>query len=566
MEKKSFMFDLPKNKSAAIKVIGVGGGGGNAVNFMFASGIDGVDFVICNTDAQALNNSAVPNKIQLGISITEGLGAGANPEIGEQAALESIEEVKSLLENNTKMVFITAGMGGGTGTGAAPVIASIAKDLGILTVGIVTSPFYFEGKMRLEQAQSGIQKLRQNVDSLIVVNNDKLREQYGNLGYKAGFAKADEVLSTAAKGIAEVITKNYSVNIDLRDAKTVLSNSGTAIMGSSFSNGENRALEAISNALDSPLLNDNKITGSKNVLLLIVSGESEITVDEIGVINDYIQKEAGNRANIIMGIGEDIELGENINVIVIATGFPIEDQKYTGKEDEKIVHRLEEDQAITKTFSVSKENIPEDDTAPTFSDEKKVIYSLEDEDLEDDAKDSQASLFAQEEDIKLELREEISVSQSIFNEREPQREVEEVMSSSTLVEEAEESQPIFFQLEVPKDEMENVQTEEEEKINFTQKAEYLSEEKVEGEATELEGLRIINAKIEERRRHLKRFNFKFQSEKKLEEHERVPAYCRQGIDIEDKQWDETPSDLKVTEDSNGDVKIRPNNFLHDNVD
>lgn len=286
-------FDLPKNQSNVIKVIGVGGGGSNAINHMFRQGIKGVDFVICNTDAQALQNSPVPNKIQLGVSLTEGLGAGANPEVGEQSAIESLEEIKNMLDSNTKMVFITAGMGGGTGTGAAPIIAKMAKDMDVLTVGIVTMPFQFEGKMRNEQAQKGIENLRRHVDSLIVINNNKLREVYGNLGFKAGFSKADEVLSTASRGIAEVITHHYTQNIDLRDAKTVLSNSGTAIMGSASAHGENRAQVAIMNALDSPLLNDNKITGAKNVLLLIVSGTSEITLDEIGEINDHIQNEAG---------------------------------------------------------------------------------------------------------------------------------------------------------------------------------------------------------------------------------------------------------------------------------
>jgi cell division protein FtsZ len=249
----SFQFDMPKNQSNVIKVIGVGGGGSNAINHMFSQGINGVDFVICNTDSQALDSSPVPNKIQLGVTLTEGLGAGENPEIGEQSAVESMEDIKAMLTTNTKMLFITAGMGGGTGTGAAPIIAKMAKDLNILTVGIVTIPFEFEGKMRNQQAKSGVERLRDNVDSLIVINNNKLRDVYGNLGFKAGFSKADEVLATAARGIAEVITHHYTQNIDLRDAKTVLSNSGTAIMGSASASGTNRASEAISKALDSLL-------------------------------------------------------------------------------------------------------------------------------------------------------------------------------------------------------------------------------------------------------------------------------------------------------------------------
>ncbi len=346
-EFESIAFDLPKNQSNVIKVIGVGGGGSNAINHMFQQGIKGVDFYICNTDAQALQNSGVPNKIQLGLNLTEGLGAGANPDIGEQSAVESFDDISQMLDSNTKMIFITAGMGGGTGTGAAPIIAKMARELDILTVGIVTMPFQFEGRMRIEQSQKGIEKLRDVVDSLIVINNNKLREVYGNLGFKAGFSKADEVLSTAARGIAEVITHHYTQNIDLRDAKTVLSNSGTAIMGSALASGQNRAQDAIRKALDSPLLNDNKITGAKNVLLLIVSGAQEITIDEIGEINDHIQTEAGHGANIIMGVGEDEALEESIAVTIIATGFNLEQQdEISNTETKKVVHSLSEDQDL----------------------------------------------------------------------------------------------------------------------------------------------------------------------------------------------------------------------------
>ena len=357
-------FDLPKNQSNVIKVIGVGGGGSNAINHMFNQGIKGVDFVICNTDSQALNSSGVPNKIQLGVNLTEGLGAGANPEIGEKAAIESLDEIKAMLNSNTKMVFITAGMGGGTGTGAAPIIAKMAMELDILTVGIVTTPFQFEGKIRNSQAHSGIEKFRNVVDSLVVINNNKLREVYGNLGFKAGFSKADEVLSTAARGIAEVITHHYTQNIDLRDAKTVLSNSGTAIMGASTAVGENRAKKAITNALDSPLLNDNKISGAKNVLLLIVSGSQEITIDEIGEINDHIQAEAGHVANIIMGVGEDEALGESISVTIIATGFDVNQQNNINNiEPIKVVHALDDEKLITQDLSDNdiKSNEPIDD-------------------------------------------------------------------------------------------------------------------------------------------------------------------------------------------------------------
>ena len=393
-------FDLPKNQSNVIKVIGVGGGGSNAINHMFKQGIKGVDFIVCNTDSQALQNSSVPNKIKLGVNLTEGLGAGANPEVGQQSAIESIAEIEKMLDSNTKMVFITAGMGGGTGTGAAPVIAQLAKDRDILTVGIVTIPFQFEGKVRSEQALAGVERLRKQVDSLVVINNNKLREVYGNLGFKAGFSKADEVLATASRGIAEVITHHYTQNIDLKDAKTVLSNSGTAIMGSASASGVDRAKQAISSALDSPLLNDNKITGAKNVLLLIVSGTdeaNEITIDEIGEINDFIQSEAGYNANIIMGVGEEEALGDAISVTVIATGFNIEQQaEIVNTEPKKIIHSLEDEQKIVhellnKTIAALPVNEPIFE-APEVNEviattvfesveekKKKIVFTLEEE-------------------------------------------------------------------------------------------------------------------------------------------------------------------------------------------
>lgn len=392
-EFENISFDLPKNQSNVIKVIGVGGGGSNAINHMFNQGIKGVDFVICNTDAQALENSAVPNKIQLGIDLTEGLGAGANPKIGEQSAVESMADIKSMLTTNTKMVFITAGMGGGTGTGAAPIIARMAKDLDILTVGIVTIPFLFEGAMRNDQAQIGVENLRQNVDSLVVINNNKLRDVYGNLGFKAGFSKADEVLATAARGIAEVITHHYTQNIDLRDAKTVLSNSGTAIMGSATASGANRAQIAITKALDSPLLNDNKITGAKNVLLLIVSGTEEITIDEIGEISDHIQTQAGHGANIIMGVGDDETLDGSVSITVIATGFDAEQQnEITNTETKKIIHTLGEDAKaqldLTPNVTAKKVVLPQQtksEQKPSDVQEPVIVHTLFEEQQEPEA-------------------------------------------------------------------------------------------------------------------------------------------------------------------------------------
>ncbi|OYU80453.1 MAG: cell division protein FtsZ [Flavobacterium sp. BFFFF1] len=380
----SISFDLPKNQSNVIKVIGVGGGGSNAINHMFKQGIKGVDFIVCNTDSQALQNSPVPNKIQLGVNLTEGLGAGANPEVGQQSAIESISDIEKMLDSNTKMVFITAGMGGGTGTGAAPVIAQLAKERDILTVGIVTIPFQFEGKVRQDQALNGVERLRKQVDSLIVINNNKLREVYGNLGFKAGFSKADEVLATASRGIAEVITHHYTQNIDLKDAKTVLSNSGTAIMGSALANGENRAKDAIVSALDSPLLNDNKITGAKNVLLLIVSGTNEITIDEIGEINDHIQLEAGYNANIIMGVGEDESLGDAIAVTIIATGFNVEQQnEIVNTEPKKIIHALEEEQKIVHNLTPKVVSSFEFTEVAAPQNEERIVHDLMEEIVEE---------------------------------------------------------------------------------------------------------------------------------------------------------------------------------------
>lgn len=413
-ETKGINFDLPKNRSNVIKVIGVGGGGSNAINYMFKQGIKGVDFVITNTDSQALSESGVTTKIQLGASLTEGLGAGANPEVGARAAKESQKEIEGILSSQTKMIFITAGMGGGTGTGAAPVIAEMAKSMDILTVGIVTMPFQFEGRLRLEQAQKGLERIKESVDALIVINNNKLREVYGNLGFKAGFAKADEVLATAARGIAEVITHHYTQNIDLKDAKTVLTNSGTAIMGSASSSGSNRAQEAIVKALDSPLLNDNKITGCKNVLLLIVSGSDEITIDEIGEINDYIQTEAGNHTNIIMGVGEDENLGNEISVTVIATGFGQEQQnEISNTETKKIIHSLEDEQKIVHNLNEDQEvNLDFNQSDPIFSQnyEEKSEREIIDEDPLIPMNDILSEI-----EVEAEVVDEINIKNSVYN-------------------------------------------------------------------------------------------------------------------------------------------------------
>ncbi|XCI75797.1 MAG: cell division protein FtsZ [Flavobacteriales bacterium] len=563
---ENIKFELPKNRSAAIKVIGIGGGGSNAVNYMFEQGITGVDFIICNTDAQALNNSSVPVKIQLGASITEGLGAGADPEVGEKAALESLEEIKSILDTNTKMTFITAGMGGGTGTGAAPVVAGISKEMGILTVGIVTIPFYFEGRMRLEQAQKGIEVLRKNVDSLIVINNDKLRELYGNLGFKAGFAKADEVLTTAAKGIAEVITHHYKQNIDLRDARTVLKGSGTAIMGSSTAGGENRAKEAAVRALDSPLLNDNKITGAQNVLLLIVSGKIEITIDEIGIISDYIQAEAGNNANIIMGIGEDETIEESISVTIVATGFPTDVQRSISHEEKKVFHSLDEtaeQKPLTSNDFFSSVSYPKSNQH--ISKASRVFFCTQYHD-----KKNAPIQAPMTQPLGQTLK---TTSNEVLVESQQRYLLEEVLDKypSASFEEGKEGQKIVFELENNTTTNEQCLSDREAKFDEKRNIQLsfeISQETLPPLVVESPIPEDLELKIQECKQRLKMFNYKFKKHlKDIEENERTPAYKRQGIELDESTTAQTRLRYSVEMDERNQPKIRPNNsFLHDDVD
>ncbi|MCF2875336.1 MULTISPECIES: cell division protein FtsZ [unclassified Tenacibaculum] len=621
-EFNNISFDMPKTQSNAIKVIGVGGGGSNAVNHMYSKQIHGVDFVICNTDAQALENSPIPNKVQLGAHLTSGLGAGANPEVGAQAAAESIQEIQQMLSTHTKMVFITAGMGGGTGTGAAPIIAKIAKDMDILTVGIVTMPFQFEGRMRSKQAQKGIDELRENVDSLIVINNNKLREVYGNLGFKAGFSKADEVLATAAKGIAEVITHHYKQNIDLHDAKTVLSNSGTAIMGSAKEAGANRAKNAIVKALDSPLLNDNKITGAKNVLLLIVSGANEVTLDEIGEINDYIQTEAGYDANIIMGIGEDEALEDGIAVTIVATGFTADQQgTITNTEVKKIVHTLEDEQKATYSFGEKKiETAPSIDEPLTVKPKnEKVVHVLEEEEEKtpkfnlipttdvikniDVVYDEIALESVSEDDFiitniteqKVEKKEvkQQPIQQDLLFDL-PLNSYEEVTPNTRLVETtkeienidvvAENVKPQAHQVEkryvlddfdvqptIGKSSTPIIKEEVEEELQFevTSKVQEKVNE-IETTSEEVSPLSLtiseLQKRAQERREKMKGFNYKFndQVSKNIDDIEKQPAYKRLGVDI-DSGSDISKSDTALNTDNN-DLSRTNNSFLHDNVD
>src|SRR5690554_387298 len=347
-------FDIPKDQSSIIKVIGVGGGGSNAVNHMYNQGFDGVDFIVCNTDRQALDISPVPYKIQLGPSLTEGRGAGSIPEIGMNAAIENIDDIRELLSNNTKMVFVTAGMGGGTGTGAAPVIAKVARDLGVLTVGIVTVPFNFEGRKRRQQAEQGLETMRESVDTLLVINNERLREIFGNLTLGNAFAQADDILSTAAKGISDVISVTGAINVDFNDVNTVMKDSGVAVMGSATAEGENRAIDAVKAALSSPLLNDNDIEGAEYVLLNITYGSKEVLMDEIADITDYIQDEAGSTADVIWGHGSDETLGEKICVTLIATGFKQSPVTGFEKAPEKKVQILEQEEKREITTPLTK--------------------------------------------------------------------------------------------------------------------------------------------------------------------------------------------------------------------
>ena len=609
MNTPGFSFDLPKGNSSIIKVIGVGGGGNNALKHMYERGIHGVDFVICNTDSQTLDNNPVSNKVQLGMSITEGLGAGADPEVGEKAAIESIEDIKAAMGQNTKMVFITAGMGGGTGTGAAPIIAKVAKDMGILTVGIVTIPFSFEGKRRLEQADIGLEKLRNNVDSLIVINNDKLRQQFGNLGFKSGFSKADEVLTNAAKGMAEVITGYFDVNIDFRDAKSVLANSGTALMSNGVASGENKAEDAVKKALDSPLLNDNKITGAKNVLLLIRSGSEEVTMDEIGVIMDHIQKEAGNTADIIFGVGTDEELGDAVSVLVIATGFAKDHQKHAGTT-EKIKFALHDSiepstQSPFKSKMEREEIRREDFTrknlfildaeddfhAPEFKNESSAqkmtlekenpsevrYFDLEEEEERPDqtfdirSEDSGMNLFSFENDAPESL-----VSESFTFETEEIIEKKPIQNTTPFSEQTPMEFSFFVNEPIeepkvvtpqPKAEIkpEPVQIIEKEVVEeIVETNEELAKFETEDDFTFIMK-ETPNEKILERRNKLKEFNSRYQTSDLASDFENVPAFKRKNILLGGQNASEQTISNFLTE-TDGRMQVRENRFLNKDVD
>jgi cell division protein FtsZ len=549
-------FELPKSESTSIiKVIGVGGGGSNAVNHMYNQGIKGVDFIICNTDQQALDASPVPTKIQLGLSLTEGRGAGSIPEIGKNAAIENIEELRALLETDTKMVFVTAGMGGGTGTGAAPVIAQIAKDLGILTVGIITVPFSFEGRKRKQQAELGLEELRNSVDTLLIINNDRLRDMFGNLSLGNAFSQADDILTTAAKGIAEVISVTGAINVDFNDVNTVMKDSGVAIMGSAVAEGEERAIKAVEKAMASPLLNDNDIAGAKYVLLNITYGTQEVLMDEIAEITDFIQDEAGSTADVIWGHGHDETLGEGICVTLIATGFKTSPITGFEKAPEKKVTVLEEKRQEIAAPITSP-------TSSTWNDEKKEEV----------------------EDAPFLVKKEVTEVADTWAKKEEVIAEAPVEIQNEIIAETEEA-PVMFNLE---DEVTNevvAEAKEEEVVEETIVAEEAPEKEVKKffleddieEKTTLESEEVVDQgltaeeqqrKAQERLNRLKDYTSKIKSPDGLADLEKEPAFKRRNVSLEDS---EHSSEFKQSRFNlnfeDNETRLKDNNsFLHDNVD
>jgi cell division protein FtsZ len=581
-------FDLPHDNSSIIKVIGVGGGGSNAVNHMYKQGIKGVDFIVCNTDQQALDMSPVPLKIVLGSSLTKGRGAGSLPEVGRNAAIENIEEVKALLANNTEMVFITAGLGGGTGTGAAPIIAKAAKEMGILTVGIVTIPFGFEGKKRKAQADDGLDSLKANVDTLLVISNDKLREIYGNLKVTEAFGHADDILATAAKGIADIITTTLQINTDINDVKTVMKDSGVAIMGSAQASGEQRSLRAVEQAMASPLLNDSNIKGARYVLVNVTCGEDEITMDEFGEITDYIQDEAGMTAEVIKGYGVDPSLGDKVNVTIIATGF-------NSKADVGIQIEKAPAKKVFSLMDEVKAEAPKVEEAPKAEEitmkklDEITSYIKEEPKKEEPVLVSKVETPVVNEIVETPVaNEEIPSIEEIFPVVNELSSVEEesldvVEEPSLIIKELqeplfeveEEKNQVTFEFEITGNS--SVKDEEPMIINstatideMTAKSDAVVESKEEqnqiiAKAQNDEQLR----KAQERVAKLKELSFKLKSPNGLSELENEPAYKRRNVTL-----DSTPhssesqvSRYTLSENEEKKVEIKPNNsFLHDNVD
>ena len=544
-------FNLPKNQSSVIKVIGIGGGGSNAVNYMFHHGIEGVDFAVCNTDLQALESRPIPNKIQIGAEITEGLGAGANPEVGRKAAEESIDRIEELLDSNTKMLFITAGMGGGTGTGAAPVIARVAREKEILTVGVVTVPFWTEGGHRKEYAQHGLEELRDNVDTLLVINNDKLIEVFGDLTLSQAFGKANEVLNTATKGIAEVISQTLMVNIDLNDAKRVLKNSGTAVMGQAYAAGENRAIDAVEAALDSPLLNDNNIKGAQQVLLKIVTGtgDQEIRMTELFSIKKHIQDAAGCDVNIIEGIGVEDDLGDQISVTVIATGFEVKEGFGPRKPEPPKVYDLDSDDS-------NEDVVLEDSTTENEPTEQAPQATIN---FEEGTPIINFDLETEEEEQEAEITEAL-----VTTEGEVLMEQEEVAPMSFEIKEveAQEDAPVVHVLEL--DEVDVEANLPEEIIPDLKDEKEFSQTPINHEIS-AEQMAI---RSRERIDRLRDISFKLRTPSGLTDLENEPAYKRRNIELEDvpHSSESEVAQYTLSEDNDNNVGIKPNNFLHDNVD
>src|ERR1700761_185319 len=532
-------FEMLKEKSSIIKVIGVGGGGGNAVNHMYKQGITGVDFIICNTDAQALDLSPIPNKVQLGASLTEGMGAGSIPEVGKNSAIENIDDIKQMLGVNTKMLFITAGMGGGTGTGASPIIAKAAREMDILTVGIITTPFSFEGKRRKMQAEEGMEELKKYVDSFLVISNDRLRQIFGNLTLGSAFAQADNILTTAAKGIAEIITLPGYINVDFKDVRTVMKDSGVSIMGSSAAEGENRALKAVEGALSSPLLKDNEIEGARYILLNISSGEKEVTMDEVSVITDYIQEEAGLAADLIWGNCKDETLGDKISVTIIATGFQTKDEREKEHSSKKIVSMLVPDAPMVRPVNEFINHVVTDEAADEpymKKDEQKQTGLFDVVDTSGNQEDPSVIKYSLHEMEEQVAEKDNDVPEFTFKLAEP----EPMMSFEAEVEE-EVIEPTPAPVQMP--------------INADANK---TDESIE------EQLR----KSRERIMRLKDLSMKLRNGN-IQELENVPAYKRKEVALQDTPAsDESQvSRFSLLPDSDGKVEIRDNNsFLHDNVD
>jgi cell division protein FtsZ len=570
-------FELPTEHNSIIKVIGVGGGGSNAVNYMYEQGINGVDFVVCNTDAQALDHSPVPLKIQLGATLTEGRGAGAIPEVGRNAAVENLDDVMKILTKNTTMVFVTAGMGGGTGTGAAPIIAKAARDLGILTVGIVTIPFMFEGRKRKNQAEQGLKEMRDSVDTLLVIKNDKLRELYGNLTLKDAFSHADEVLCTAAKGIAEVITLTGEVNVDMNDVNTVMKNSGVAIMGSGKAQGEDRAMTAVTQALESPLLNDNDITGAEFVLLNVTHGADAVTMDEVMEITDYIQDKAGMSAEVIWGYGEDTTLGDDLCVTVIATGFSSQEiiSGIPVMEPEIKKHILEEQEPLQITSPIEKPTLPTNASVKfdtTTSEEQPFLKGSEEQTPEANTPDAPT---ANEAPSWLNETEEAD-SSTLFS-RTEELETEEPFIKNTTVNDSTPplSEPAS---EEPKEEVNKIVYElDKDDLRTTSEAPKAPVDSSIKFTHQEPNDRISRADLaqlnQQRENRVKEFSHKLRTPGGLAQLENEPSYVRRNVKLDDiahsseSQVSRYTLSEETDEQGNSETILKDNNsFLHDNVD